>query len=149
MGHLRGVDQTSIHPAETERLDTTCDEVAHQPLVHRSAQHHFDECQRFSIGDAHAVNIARLDTQLLLKRRDFLAAAVDDDHVFVQQPNHLSELGQECRVVNLVSADFDESGVLHDFYLLPHDDQRNRCQRRGDADCLNATDLLFEHNARQ
>ncbi len=43
MLHLRGEDQPSVYPTDAQRIHAACDQVPHQPLVDRAAQHHFDD----------------------------------------------------------------------------------------------------------
>ena len=61
MRHLVRADEPAIDAAQADRIDPGIHQCTHDALVDRTAQHHFDQCQRLGVGDAQPVDIARFN----------------------------------------------------------------------------------------
>ena len=91
---------------------------ADQLLVDAAGEHHLDDAHGLLVGDAHAVDEARLHAQLVEHVGDLRPAAVDDDRV---QPDELQEHDvaaealAQARIVHRVAAVLDDDRLAAKF----------------------------------
>ncbi|MEJ2571840.1 MAG: hypothetical protein P8Y98_15005 [Anaerolineales bacterium] len=69
----------TIHPAQTDGVDSGGQQCGGELLAHQTAEHHQSRVQRIAVGAAHALDLDRFLTQALLQFIHRLAAAVHDD----------------------------------------------------------------------
>ncbi len=105
----------AVLAAKSDRFAAGLVDVADDPFVDRSGQHHLDDFQRLFVGNAQPGRVLRLDADLLEHRLDLRAAAVHDDRInrrLLQEHDVAGELARQMLLAHGVTA------ILHDDDLL-------------------------------
>ena len=114
-GQLLGGNERAVLSAQADGLATLGRDPAHDLLVDRAGEHHFDDLDGLLVGDAQPVAKFRLDPELVEHTADLRAAAMADDRLdacLLEQHHILGEVLRRGRGAERMAAILDHDDLL-------------------------------------
>ena len=110
---FHGLDNISISPSQSKSVATQCLQRGNNLFIYKTAVNHRDQITCSLICNPPAVDILRLDSELLTDPRRYFASAVNQYPWFLQLGKSFEKLLQRSRIVQHVASDLDNKKSFH------------------------------------